>query len=160
VSLNASTRVTRLVAGSSADLVANARVELHFAAGTTTVNSIRIEAGYGSGGSARSSTTKHTSRQTPVPGSTRTPKRSATPAIHVHPAAPKRTETDGQIVKATSTSISVRGDRGQSFTYDLGPNVSVTKVMLGKISDIATGERVLAVMGSGNLALWVTITNS
>ena len=161
VSLNSSTRVTRLVAGSNADLVANARVEVHFAAGTTTVDSIRIEAGRGAGGSVRTSPTKHSLRPTPRPVSTRTAKRSATPGTHLHPPTPnRRNETDGQIVKVTATSISVRGDRGQSSTYNFGSNVSVTKVMPGKVSDIATGERVLALLGSSNLALWVTITNS
>jgi hypothetical protein len=159
VATSTSTRVTRLVAGSTADLTPNLHVELRSAAGTTTVTTIVIEANHGSTWAARPSAPKRLSTPSPRLSTTRVPKGVGTPNARTRPTVQKH-ETDGQVVKVTSSSVTLRGERGQTSTYGLGSKVTVTKVMSGKLSDVATGEGVNVAVGANNLALSITITNS
>jgi hypothetical protein len=58
----------------------------------------------------------------------------------------------------TSKTVTVRGDHGQTATYSLVGNVAVSKVLPGKLSDLAMGETVQVCTGRGNATAAVSVT--
>jgi hypothetical protein len=64
-------------------------------------------------------------------------------------------------VSASETSITVRYHNGQTVTYTLSANVSITKVMNGHLTDLAVGEDVQIFLARGaSSAISVTIFNT
>jgi hypothetical protein len=61
------------------------------------------------------------------------------------------------VVNASSTTVTVRNRRGETSTYTLSSNVTVIKVMVGRIADLAVGQTVQAVITTSGNALVVTI---
>lgn len=152
--LTSTTRITRIVTGSTADLANGEIIEAQFATGTTTIKSIRIDAAHTNRPTGPS--TRHDGDH--VGTGPRTGRGGSTSAKSGwHPP----TGVDGQLISMTSKTVTVRGDRGTA-TYPLADNVVVTKVLPGKLSDLAMGETVQVCTGRGNAtaAMSVTILSS
>lgn len=150
VSINAgTTRVARTVIGSSADLAAGQLVDAQFASGTTTIKFIRIDAAQG--------------HEPPrdwwgTPGRTHGTSRTGSGA-RSGGNAQSQWDVVGQIVSVSANSIALRA-HGQSSTYSLMQNISVTKVVSGRLSDLATGETVQVCLSHGPSAAFITILSA
>ena len=66
---------------------------------------------------------------------------------------------DGQIVKVSGTSVTIRGEHGQTSSYTLSNNATFTKWMPGKFTDLAIGVEVKATIAGGK-AVTITILNA
>jgi hypothetical protein len=67
----------------------------------------------------------------------------------------------GQIVSVANGQLSLKDRQGQTTTYTLGQNVSVTKTVPGQLSDLAIGETVrIAARTGSSTALAVTIESA
>lgn len=124
IPLAPTTRVTRMVSGSLADLAPGEIVGLHLIRGTTTVDSIRIALVEKPHAIPTGPHANHT-----TPGRRR-------------PKVAWNSHVSGQVVAATDSTITLRVGHGQTTTYALAANVTVTKVMAGHLSDLAVGETV------------------
>jgi hypothetical protein len=145
VSLTTATRVSVVNKVTTSALTQNARVELHLVSGTTTVDAVSIEP---------SGTTRPTSRPTTRPTTHPTrPTRTGTRAPHA------RTRVGGQFVGISGNSITIRTPQGQTASYTLAPNASVTQTVKGQLTDLKIGKTVRVFARSG-VALAITILNS
>jgi hypothetical protein len=152
--LTGTTRITRIVTGSTADLANGEIIEAQFATGTTTIKSIRIDAAHTNRPTGPSTRHDGLHDGDHVGTGSRTGRSGSTSAKSGwHPP----TGVDGQLVSMTSKTVTVRGDRGTA-TYPLTDNVVVTKVLPGKLSDLAMGETVQVCTGRGNATAAVTVT--
>jgi hypothetical protein len=145
VSLATTTRVSVVNKVTTSALTQNARVELHLVSGTTTVDAVSIEPSR-----ANRPTPKPTTRPTTHP--TR-PTRTGTGA----PRA--RTHVGGQFVGISGNTITIRTPQGQTASYTLAPNASVTQTVKGQVGDLKIGKTVQVFARSG-VALAITIFNS
>lgn len=163
VTLTSSTKVARMVTGSTADLKIGQFVDAQFVTGTTTIRSIRIDAARGHEPPANWRTSPR-SRWVPDDGQPggRWGYFAWEGMIPFRQNGTSRTLTrvDGQIVSLSSTSITVRGRSEQSATYPLARSVSVTKIVVGRIGDLAMGETVQVCPDHGTAAAFVTILSS
>lgn len=147
--LTSDTHIIRSVSGSLVDVGVNDRIDAHLAQGTNTIRSIRVD-----------ETTKPKTRldkhdQTPVPN--RTPTHSKPPRQAVRPPTG---EVVGQVVSINSSTITIRGQHGQTFTYTLSKSVIVTKLMNGNFANLAIGEMVVAQRTQSGNAVTITIMNA
>jgi hypothetical protein len=148
-----STRVIRMVIGTSVDLAVSAHVTLHLVTGTSTVNAVQIDM-------TMPRQSKPPSPH-PTPSGTYPPHRVGTPkpdtATHHHPHGPMN-QIEGQVLKVSGGAITVRTRQGQTATYTLLRNATITKWMPGKFGDLAIGLEVRVVIVAGKTAS-ITILN-
>lgn len=150
VSLAESTHISRIVTGSLADLAKGQNVDLHVVPGTSTVDAVRIHL------ETKNSPQAHRPRTT-------SPRGKPGPTTHGRPDhnKPAKTPTAGQIVTVTDSTITIRLYNGQTVSYTLDSNVSITKIMSGKLSDLSIGEAVQVQLARrGNTAVAITILNT
>ena len=162
VNLASTTRVIREVAGSKADLKAGTHVGLHLVQGTTTVDAVEVEGANKPQGTAKPATgagtrTKRHTGSTTGTGTTARPVRTGA-----------STHAGGQVVSLQGNTLMVSGRKGQTgqattATYTLASNVTITKSVNGKLSDLAAavGKTVEVHLNrAGNAAAEITILNA
>jgi hypothetical protein len=143
LALTARTHVNRLVSGSLADLARGQTVELHVIPGTSTVDFVRIEPA-----NAHPHLEAFASMQRLSDG----PRRQA--------AGPNGRGA-AQILSISGSRLKVRYHSGQSATYTLSANVTITKVLTGRLGDLAVGEAVqLSLWRGSNTCATITILNT
>jgi hypothetical protein len=154
VGLSATTTVTRLVIGSTADLAKGQQIDAQLTSpGGTVIKSIHIELP-----PPHSSPAKRGSARLDRTGNRLAHLDSA--RLDARAAGPSSTVT-GQIVALGSSSITVRLRQGSTASYALASNLSVTKTMADRAADLAFGETVFAwVSRTSGTATWVTILRS
>lgn len=145
--LTSSTVVLKTVAGSTADLKAGAFAGVTLsAAGSTTVTAVYVatktaashgavrahiaRAGHGRQSSGTTTTTGGRTR-----GNAGT---HPNPGAHPNPG----THAGGQIVSFANSQLTLTSRRGQSITYTLAGNATITKTTTGSLSDIKVGQTV------------------
>lgn len=133
VALGTSTRVTRLSTLSLSDLTATIEVHLTINKSTNAVNAIQVSGGdkksgaQHSGGASKPKSTNHVSTKT---------------SKHSKAAVGSHSIADGQVKSVSKNSITITGRNGQSATYAVATNVSITKVVPASLTDLATGQTV------------------
>jgi hypothetical protein len=159
VTFTAATKVARMVTGSTADLKAGQFIDAQFVTGTTTIRSIRIDA-------ARGHEPPPDWRIAPHYGRPHWEARWTYSEIVARKDSRQReayrtqTRVGGQILSVTPGSVTVRNRRGQAVVYALTRDVTVTKAVVGKISDLAPGETVQVCPDHGVSAAFITILSS
>lgn len=154
VGLAASTTVTRRVAGSTADLSRGQQIDAQLTSpGGTVIKSIHIELPPPRTNSSKRAV-GHLSR-------------NRTRLVHLFSASGTSknsgpsTGVSGQIVSLGSSTITIRSPHGNTASYQLASNLSVSKTMLGRAGDLAFGETVFAwVNRTSGVASTVTILSS
>jgi hypothetical protein len=159
VQFTGSTHVTKIVSGTTADLAPDARVTLQLAAGTTTVTAVQVEPAFTKPASARpSKTNPHAAGSR---SSTKSPRKSTTSGTtSKHTWTGTRTHIDGQIVTSSGSTLSLRGRGGQTLTFALASNATITKATAGTTSDLAAGETVEVIAPTGGAAVAITILSA
>ncbi|HEX6506781.1 MAG TPA: hypothetical protein VF221_04035 [Chloroflexota bacterium] len=148
VPLARTTHVVRLVAGSSADVTPGKRVKLHLR-GPHTVDALSIL-------QPKPAPTRRPDISTP----TKTGSRD-THTTRPTQKAPIAIVPSGQVVSLNGNTLTLHCDSGQTRTYTLTPNVSVTKALTGSLNDLAVGEIVqVLIPRPGAPAASVTIINA
>lgn len=154
VGLSATTTVTRLVMGSTADLAKGQQIDAQLTIpGGTVIKSIHIELPPSHNSPAKQDSTRldRTRHRLAHLDGARLDSRTAEPSPTV----------TGQIVAIGSSSITVRLRQGSTASYGLASNLSVTKTMADRAGDLAFGETVFAwVSRTSGIASWVTILRS
>jgi hypothetical protein len=151
------THVVRMVSGSLADLHAKQHVEAHLVSGTTTIDSIRIDAAVVNKPKDQHqhpSGTKltHTKPLTPPKSNSYFNKANA------HHGPPD--QVSGQVTSVGTNTITLLGWNYKTTTYALSSSLTITKAINGSSADIAIGETVrVSKAGTGN-AVSVTIINA
>jgi hypothetical protein len=161
--LASGTHIIKVSKGTTADLVKNARVELHLVSGTTTADAVEVDLiAKGQGTKAPGTKPAHSGTPRPTPSTTPTAPRHGRPArIGTAGATPKRgAHAGGQIVSVSGNTITVSSWNGQQASYTLTNTVTITKVSAGNASDLAKGQTVQVVATSSNTAVEVTILAS
>ena len=135
------THVVRSVLGSTADITAGKRVDLHVVHGTRTVDAVRIE------------------QNRPAPVLVRAaPKGGDRWSSGREPAANSAGYQALQVVSLNGTALTVRSGNGATATFTLGPNVRVNENLNGSLADLGVGEMVQIVIGKpGSTARSITI---
>jgi hypothetical protein len=141
------TQVVRFVMGSTADVTAGKRVDLHVVRGTRTVDVIHVE------------------QNKPAP--------SRPVVVHVLPKSSDRTAPrrdvnvvvpqplSGQVVSLNGGTLTLRFGNGSTGTFTLASNVNVNEALTGSLADLGVGETVQIFFGkSGNVARSIIITNA
>jgi hypothetical protein len=144
--LTGSTVVMKETRGGLSDLAPRTFVRVTLTSGSNTVTAVYIESRSGSSG--------HPSKTgTPEPTGTSGTKSPSKPKTGSH--------RGGQVVSVANGRLTLRNGQGQTTTYTLSPNVTVTKTVHGQLSDLAVGEtvRIHARPGS-TTALAVTIESA
>jgi hypothetical protein len=160
VNLAATTHVVKVTGGSRADLTPNARVELQLAKGTTTVNAVQIDLVTKTKSTTKTGTGTKPTRTKPTTGARPTGTKPTHTWTGTHPAG-ANTHAGGLIMSVSGNSITIRTQRGQTATFTLGSNVTITKESSGKLSDLAVGQTVQVFVGrTANTAAAVTILNA
>ena len=144
VAITDGVQVTRLLTGSMADVAAGVYVDLRIAKGTTTVNAVRV-----------SLVPRPVQGHRPA-GPHRTTTKAPGHAHAAHPAKP----SSGQVMAVTPTSITVKDNEGQTATYTLAANVTVTKLVSGHVTDLQVGQAVEVGLGRAGSARTIEILNS
>jgi len=151
VGLTSATRIVRIVSGTSGDLIPNARVDLHLVKGTTTINAVQIDAVTHTKVHTKTMPATHTKKGTGAPHTAKGTARTAR-GDHAH--------SGGQISAVNGNNVTIRDREGQTKTYTLANNTTITKTMSGAASDLSVGETVQAFVNSNNAAIAVTILNA
>jgi hypothetical protein len=141
------THVVRSVMGSTADVTAGKRVDLHLAKGTRSVDAIRIE------------------QNKPAPVHrvvVHIPSKSGDrplPHRDANGTAPQL--LSGQVVSLNGGTLTVRYGNGSTGSFTLGPNVNVNEALSGSLADLGVGETVQVFLGKpGSAARTVNIINA
>lgn len=138
------TQVVRFVMGSTADVTAGKRVDLHVVKGSRTVDAIHVEQ----------------NRPAPLhPTGVRVPSRSGAPHRDVNDVSAQ--PLSGQVVSLSGGTLTLRFGNGSTGTFTLGSNVNVNEVLTGSLADLGVGETVQIFLAkSGNVARSIIITNA
>jgi len=155
VSLTATTHVVRVVSGSTADLHPNQIVSVHIVPGTTSVDTIRILGMARAPGKSPGGPPRH--RDFNPQQDFLQDEVSGKHAHGIPGSAPNH--ADGQVVSATTTSITLRTRTGKT-TYSISGSVTVTKLITGSANDLAAGEMVQVVRGRDGSALSIIIMSA
>jgi hypothetical protein len=154
VALNPTTKVVRVVSGSTADLHANQLVDMHIVPGTTTVDMIRIE-GMAKPPASHPALPKHREMIISQPSLSADGQNKH---LRTPPGNPPNF-TEGQVVSASDSSITIRTLSGK-VTYSISNTVTVTKLITGSQTDLAVGEMVQVFRGRDGSALSITIMSA
>ena len=137
------TQVVRFVMGSTADVTAGKRVDLHVVKGTRTIDAVHVE--------QNKPTQSH-------------------PVAHITPrtGAPRRDGNElspqplsGQVVSLSGGILTLRFANGSTGAFFLGPNVHVNEALTGSLADLGVGETVqIFLTRSGSMARSIIITNA
>jgi hypothetical protein len=153
------TRVIRMVTGSLADLKAKQHIEAHVVAGTTTIDSIQIDAV-----TANKPKDQHVHPNGSPPPHPKLHTGGVVSKTNLHPKVdthhPMTGYVSGQISSVGTNTISVLGWNNKSTTYTLSSSLTITKAIVGSSGDLAFGETVQAVKDSNGNAVSITIINS
>lgn len=155
VAVTSATHVIREVSGTTNDLQPKVHVSAHLVKGTTTIDAIRIDP-------AHTAQTTHTHVAGSNKHSTSQTKPShSTSATWTHQTPGAATEVSGEVVSATSGSVTLL-DRhsARATTYTLSNPTTITKVVSGSQTDLAQGEMVEVVKGHSGTALAIIILNA
>jgi hypothetical protein len=175
VAFDAKTHVEKIVAGTTADLTSNARVEVQLKSGTTTVTAVTIEPAFNKPAGTTSGTARtHPVHTHPAKGTatgsgatgTKTGTKSGTktgtkPARGTKPVTGSaHSITGGQVVSLSGNTLKLTGRGGTTATYTLASNVKITKLVAGTTSDLVQGETVQVFAPAGGTAREITILAS
>jgi len=156
VAYTAKTHVEKIVAGTTADLTANARVSVQLKAGTTTVTAIRIEPAFNKPAGATTGTPKtHTGKAHPTTGTHTGWKGGTTTKKPVSSAA--RSVAGGLVAGLTGNTLTLSGRGGTTAAYTLASTVKITKIVAGTTASLARGETVQVFAPAGGAAREITI---
>jgi hypothetical protein len=144
--LTSGTRVTKVTQGSLSDLTPGTFATVTLTAGTNSVTAVRVGSKVGTAGHPRSGT--HPAHPIRVSNGGTTSK----PHTGSHQG--------GQIISATNGELVLRNRQGQTTTYTLGQNVSVTKIVSSQVRDLAIGETVRIAARPGSTTALAVIIES
>jgi hypothetical protein len=159
LSLTGSTHIVRVVSGSLVDVWSNEHVDLHMVKGTSTVDTIRVDAAKGMSGHRELLSIAPSTLEFSIVSM------NALPAIHPgtlpsHTVSAASGQLSGVVLAVSKASITLRDLKGKTVSFGLSDSVTVTKLLDGTAADLATGEKVLIFKGRhGNCAV-VEILNS
>jgi len=155
VAVTSATHVVRQVSGTANDLQPKVHVSARLVKGTTTIDAIRIDP-------AHTAQTTHTHFAGSNKHSTSQTKPShSTSATWTHQTPGAATEVSGEVVSATSGSVTLL-DRhsARATTYTLSNPTTITKVVSGSQTDLGQGEMVEVVKGHSGTAVAIIILNA
>ncbi len=141
------TQVVRFVMGSTADVTAGKRVDLHVVKGSRTVDAIHVEQ----------------SKPAPLhPVAAHLPPKSGdrpVPHRDVNDVSPQ--PLSGQVVSLNGGILTLRFGNGSTGTFTLGSNVNVNEALTGSLAELGVGETVqIFLTKAGNVARSIIITNA
>lgn len=141
------THIVRSVMGSTADITAGKRVDLHVIRGTHTVDSVHIEQNQPAA-----------IHRVPV----RTPAKTGDHPAPLHDSAGNGPQgMSFQVVSLNGGTLTVRYGNGTTGTFILGPNVKVNEALSGTLEDLGVGETVQVFLGKpGTVARSIVIINA
>lgn len=143
VNFDSTTHVVKVVAATLAD-TNKSHVSLHFTKGTTTVDAIRIQTTPNRPTTTTSGTpTSGHKGDKGHEGDEPTVTLTGTPTAPVNHPKPGVIH-DGIVTGTTTSSITIQGRGGETATYNLATNVSISKLAAGTTSDLKVGQTISA----------------
>jgi hypothetical protein len=155
ISVTSATQVIRMVAGSMADLHAKEQVVAHLVQGTTTIDSLHIDAATKPKDQHPHLNGSKPAHPKPHPESTRLPKSNTR-----HPGPGVMGQVSGQVSDVGTNTLTLVGWNSKSTTYPLSNKLKITKAVNGSTGDIAIGETVRATRGANGNAESIVIINA
>jgi hypothetical protein len=159
MTVTSTTHVIRMVAGSLADLKTKQHIEAHVVSGTTTIDSIQIDAVMGT-----KPKDQHVHSNASQPPHPKLHTGTTPPAkLNTHPKPDLHQPTgyvSGQISSVGGKTITLQGWNNKTTTYTLSSSLTITKAIVGSSGDLAFGETVQAEKDSGGNAASITIINA
>jgi hypothetical protein len=173
VTYTSTTHVEKVVAGSTTDLTQNARVEVQFQSGSTTVvTAIVVEPAVTKpgGGATTGTSGTHPVHTHPGPGTNTGTKTGTKSGTGTNTGTKPGTGTTkkpmpgaahpfggGSVASFSNGTLTLNVGRGKTASYTLASNVKITKIVAGTTSDLQPNQTVQVFAPANGAAREITI---